>query len=530
VYKTHVHGLDNDSLLRIFSYYRLEDKHNWNIRHMWLNLAHVCGRWRCIIYDSPGLLGLCLLLANNSPSLDTLNHLPLLPLVIDYSVETGTVAVARKDEHNIHLALRQHYRVRRVALQGSSSDMRMWLEPMNKLFPRLGDLSLLSTTIEEMDLVLPETFQAPDLCRLSLHGIGLPRGLSFLSCVMALSTLSLTNIGASCYFSPGHLVTLLRSLLHLEELSIGFAIPIPLPSSEGELLPAPIPPVTLPTLRRLTFRGVDVYLESLVAQINTPLLERLSLTFLFDIAFTLVNLTEFIGRTEEFRCVAARIIFNKDGPSIDDEQRDIGKLSIRVNCKPLDWQVDSATQVCSALAKVLSAVEELSLDLDEDGMPLDWENTLDNMMWHELLLPFIGVKKLHIGFSLSFQLSQALESVAGGLVLELLPGLQELGVYRTNDPANRSFYAFVKTRESVGLPVHICRTYELPSSKPRIRPNPIRAHRSRMRIERSGIEGSGIERPRFGSRFRSRSRSIGSRSSGSRSSASRSSSRSSLAS
>ena len=47
-----------------------------------------------------------------------------------------------------------------------------------------------------------------------------------------------------------------------EDLSIGFATPIP-PSSEDELLPAPITPVTLPTLRRLTFRGEDVYLNNL---------------------------------------------------------------------------------------------------------------------------------------------------------------------------------------------------------------------------------------------------------------------------
>ena len=453
VYRTHIHRLDNDSLLRIFIYYRLEDQHNWNPRHMWLKLTHVCGRWRYIIYDSPGLLDLCLLLTNNSPSLDTLSHLPPLPLVIDYS-DTGAVAVAGKDKHNIHLALQQHGRVRRVALQAPSLNLRMWLEPMNRLFPRLGDLSLLSTTIEEMSLVLPETFQAPDLRRLSLHGIGLPRELSFLSCVIALSTLSLTHIGASCYFPPAHLVTQLQSLSNLEELSIGFAIPIP----EGELSPTPIPPVTLPTLRRLTFQGEDVYLESLVTRINTPLLERLSLTFLFDIAFTLVNLTEFIRRTEQFRyvqgCVVARVSFNKGGPSIDSKQRGIGQLSIRVNCKPLDWQVDSATQVCRALKNVLSAVEELTLDLDADAMP-SLETTLDSTIWHELLLPFTGVTKLHIGFSLTLELSRALESVPGELVLELLPELRELEVQLEIDYANKVFSVFVEFRESLGRPVHL---------------------------------------------------------------------------
>jgi hypothetical protein len=402
---------------------------------------------------------MCLHLTKDSHhSIYTLRHLPPLPLVIDYS--NTTLAITRKDEDNIRLGLQQHSRVRRVALRAPSSSLSTWLEPMNKPFPRLRDLSLSSTTIEveETVLVLPETFQAPDLLCLALHGIGLSAGLPLLSSAIALSTLSLTHIGASFYFPPRHLVTQLQGLPHLEELSIGFAIPIPLPSNEGELLPAPIPPVMLPTLRRFTFRGVDVYLDNLVAQINTPLLERLSLTLHLNLAFALVNLTEFIQRTEGFKCLVTRIVFNKDGASInvgDNEQRENGKVSLRVNCEPLDWQIDSATQVCSALGKVLSSVEELTLDLSVGGMPSGWKTTLDDVLWHELLLPFVGVKRLHIGSSLTPELSQALQSVAGELVLELLPGLQELEVPLEIDNATNAFSKFLNSRQSVGRPVHL---------------------------------------------------------------------------
>ena len=394
---------------------------------------------------------MCLRLTDDSPSLDTLSHLRLLPLLIDYS--NGTRVATDKDEVNIHLGLQQHGRVRRIALQAASSSLRMWLEPMNKLFPRLGDLSLTSKATEELSLVLPETFRAPHLRRLSLHGIGLPKESSILFSMTALSILSLTHIGLSCYIPPKRLITQLRDLPHLEQLSIGFAIPIPLPSRERELLPAPIPPVTLPTLRRLTFRGVGVYLDNLVAQINTPLLEQLNLTLLFEIAFSLVNLAEFIHRTERFGCLVARVIFNAAGLFIDTEQRGLEKLSLRINCEPLDWQVDSAAQVCSALWKVLSSVEELTVDLDVHGMSSDWKNTLDDMLWHDLLLPFTGVKKLLIGSSLTFELSQALHSVTGGLVLELLPELQELEIHLEMDQAKTAFSVFVETRESVGRPI-----------------------------------------------------------------------------
>ena len=452
-YRTHVHDLDNDSLLQIFTCYQLEEEHNWNHRFTWQRLAHVCRRWRHLIFDSCTHLDMSLHITNDSPSIDTLSHLSPLPLVINFP--DGTRTMERKDEDNIHFGLQQHGRVRQVILQAPSSSLRMWLEPMNKLYPRLRDLSLLSTTTEEMSLLLPETLQVPFLRLLSLHGIGLPKGLQSLSSMVALSTLFLTHIQEACYFPPRHLVTQLQNLYHLEELSIGFAIPIPLPSNERELLPAPIPPVTLPTLRRLTFVGVDIYLDNLVAQINTPLLERLSVTLFFDLVFTLVNLTEFIHRTEGFGCLIARVIFSKDGATIYYEQRSIDTLSLHINCAPLDWQMDSATQACIALGDIVSAVEDLTLDLDVGGMPSDSQNTLDSMMWHELLLPFICVKKLHIGSSLTLELSQALESVPGRLVLELVPELQELEVHLGNDQEKNAFSAFVKTRESVGRPVYL---------------------------------------------------------------------------
>ena len=465
--RIHIHNLDNDSLLQIFSSYRQQDGDDWHLRHTWWRLAHVCRRWRYLVYCSSFHLDIYLRLTNNSPSISTLSHLPSLPLVIDYS--DGTRVLAWQDEDNIHFGLQQHGRVVWVSLQGPSSTLHMLLQLMNRPFSRLRDLSLLSTTTDEMSLVLPETFRAPFLDHLSLQGIGLPRGLSLLSSMITLSTLSLTHIPNSCYFPPVHLATQLQGLPYLRELSVGFVIPIPLPSSEGELLPTPIPPVTLPALKWLTFRGASVYLDNLAAQINTPLLEQLSLTLFFEVAFTFVNLAAFIHRIKGFRCLVSRVIFDKHSTSIDYyEHWDTGKssLHVNINCQPLDWQIDSATQVCTALGNVLSTVEELVLDINVDGMPLDWQNILDNILWHELLLPFIKVKKLRIGSLLTLELSQALRSVAGELVLEILPELQELEVQLEVDYAKKEFSGFVVTRESIGRPVHL---FSLQQGSPEVR-------------------------------------------------------------
>ena len=458
--RINIHILDDDSLLQIFSCYRLEEGNNWKL---WRKLTHTCRRWRNLIYGSLFHLDICLLLTNNSPSLNTLSHLPPLPLIIDYSDRTG--ALTQKEEDNLRFGLQQHGHLRQVVLQAPSSRVYMWIELMNNPYPRLWHLSLSSTTTEGNNPMLPVTLQAPGLRHLSLHGINISRGLPFPSSTVALSTLSLTCVGASSHFTPGHLVTQLQCLPHLEELSISFTISIPLPGNKGGLLPAPNPCVTLPTLRQLTFVGEDAYLDTLAAQIYTPLLERLTLTLFFDFIYTIVNLTEFIRRTERFQCVVVKIIFNKDTAVIDvgqwdySELRVIGELSLRVNCKPLNWQIDSATQVYGALGKVLSAVEELILDLDADGMPSDWENTLDSMVWYELLLPFIGVKKLHIGPSLTLELSNSLNSLSGGLILELLPELYEIRVQLRKDDARDArrdvFFLFIETRESVGRPVYL---------------------------------------------------------------------------
>ena len=240
-----------------------------------------------------------------------------------------------KDEDNVQLGLRQQGQcLYRVALRAPSSSFHTWLELMNEHFPRLEDIFLLCTTTDDLSLVLPENFQAPGLRRLALHGIGLPKGLSLLSSTIALSTLTLTHTGASCYLPPRHLVTQLQGLPHLEELNFSFAIPMPFPSNEEGPLPAPIPSVTLPALRRLTFRGVGVYLDSVVAQINTPLLERLSLTLFFELEIIAlpVNLTKFIQRTgrERLGCLVARVMFNKGGASI---------YAGNYKEQPCDWQI-----------------------------------------------------------------------------------------------------------------------------------------------------------------------------------------------
>jgi len=450
-YRAHIYRLNYDALLNIFHHYRLEDVNSWNLRLAWCKLAHVCRRWRYLIYDSFSLLDMYLLLKNGSPPLGSLAHLPPLPLVIDYCNMTTTWV--RQDELGILNGLQQHGRVRRIFLRVPTPHMCICLATMSDLYPILEDLFLSSTTKEETSVVLPGTFRAQNLRYLTLQGVGFPTELPLFTYFTTLVTLTLTRIPAPYYFCPGHLVTQLQGLLYLEELSIGFAVPTPIPSTEEELLPAPMPRVTLPTLKRLMFQGVAVYLENLVAQINTPLLEQLIITLFFELSFTLVSLTHFIHTTGGIRCLSAKVLFKREGVSIVTNNLGSGCFTINVDVKPLGWQIDAATQCCRALEQFLSAAEELTLNLDKGRMPSD--DSLDSMWWLGLLLPFSRVKKLQIDSSLTFEISDALDLDAAELDLNPLPELQTLEIQPEENDANRAFSKFIETRELEGRPVEL---------------------------------------------------------------------------
>ncbi|KAI0300014.1 hypothetical protein B0F90DRAFT_1817813 [Multifurca ochricompacta] len=302
-----------------------------------------------------------------------------------------------EDEGEILLALQQHGRIRRVVLQAPSPSLHRLLEDTN--------------------LILPRTFLAPNLHHLSLIGVAPPTGLPMLASAVTLVTLILTRIRASGYFPPAHLVTQLRFCPQLEELSIGFSVPYPVPVPRGNCCLESIPLFSGDSISHFLINSL------LLSQTYPSLPERQNV----------------IGYREE----------------LGDEP-----FSLRVSCKQFDWQLDSAAQVCGALSPVLSAVEELRLDFDEHTTPSDWENAVDNVVWHELLLPFSGVKRLSVGHALSLELSHALRLDAAGLVLELLPRLQELELELEKEHAQEAFAAFIVVRQLAGRPVHLTSSLE----------------------------------------------------------------------
>ncbi|KAH9054700.1 hypothetical protein EDB87DRAFT_1425447 [Lactarius vividus] len=455
---TTIDTLNDDVLLGIFNYYRLDDEINWNTRLEWGKLSHVCRRWRRLVYGSATHLDMHILCTNGTPLVNTLVHLPPLPLVIDYQYATATVGA--QNELGICNALQLRDRVRRVVLHIPPSVLDQSLVLMDESFPILEHLSLSSTAEEGMILLLPKRFLAPNLQYLTLLGISLPKNLLFLSSTVSLITLTLTDIRAPGYFLPRHLVTQLNSLSRLEELTIGFSIPIPRPSAERELLLGLGVPVTLPALKRFTFRGVGAYLDSFVAQIRAPLLEQLSITLFNQIAFALPHLSHFTNTTDALKLPVAKISFERDAFSVVTGQRreQLGNeppsFNLRVICKQFDWQIDCAAQICSALMTMLASIEQLTFDVEGREMSTEWQDdAVDSATWRELLGSFTGVRELRICHALVWELSCALRSGDVGLDPGLLPGLEVLAPELEEEHAGNAFASFIDARQVAGRPV-----------------------------------------------------------------------------
>jgi hypothetical protein len=318
-----------------------------------------------------------------------LSHLPLLPIAIDY--QSGDVA------ETLH-AILQRDGIRRIVLQTPSPTSAKLIVPMDTPFPTLEHLSLSSTTglKESTQLLIPGTFLAPNLRRLTSRRTSLPKGLPLLASSVLLVSLKLTDIQNSGYFTPEDLVTQLQHTPQLEELSIGFSIPMPRPNGEGESLRPPIPHTTLPSLKRLVFRGVGAHLEGLLAQTSTPLLERFDVTLFNQVTFSLQHLSHFSSTTEGLRDPVANVIFNREGVSFvvgPRAQFGRGTFSLQIRCDQFDRQAIAATQICAALGSNLSVAE---VTLEMDALPSDWRNAVDGKTWRELLGPFNSAQQFRV--------------------------------------------------------------------------------------------------------------------------------------
>jgi len=465
-----IHILDDDSLLNIFYFCRpvvweregvpaprFLEGGEWARERWWYKLVHVCRRWRRLILGSASYLGLSLVCARATPvagMLSNLPHLSQLPLIIDHLSEVGDITAESKKR--ILLVLQHRDRIRRVRLRMSVPNLQKLVVAMDGDFPLLEHLYIMPTVRNNTGITLPATFQAPRLRHLILENFALPIGSPVLTRAVGLVTLSLNNIPLSSYFHPNDLINRVSSMPQLETLGVQFCS-IPTLDVEGLPLHMPITThVTLPNLRWFGFMGTGAYLEAILPQIRTPILEKLQITFFHQLAPPVLHLSQFISSTESLRFRSINLTFYEECFMLwayphEGANMFAYALCLKVHTCQLDRQVASAAQIFNTLRTPLSTVEYFTLERDTG-----YHEEAHRTQWHELLRSLDNLKTLRVLDGLVGELSRCLRLDDMEPPVELLPELKVLESTATNN-ASGAFAPFIDARKNSGHPVALVR-------------------------------------------------------------------------
>jgi len=418
--------------------------------------VHVCRRWRYLILDTASYLRLCLVCTYGTPVADMLANSPPFPLIIDHPQPIGpNQDITTQDEERITLALQHRNRVRRINLRLPAPSLQKLIKVLDDEFPILEYLYIAPPTKHNTLLVLPATFEAPQLRLLTLNHFTSPIRSRLLTTSIGLVTLALRWIHPSTYLHPNHLLEPISLLPQLETLEIGFLSPIPNCEVERQLSQMLIiTHVTLPHLQWFTFWGISAHLEALLPHVTAPSLRTLRVHFFNQISFSVPHLLQFMKTTGSLRFSNIRFLFYHEAVAVFAiSQARIEDFVMQVSCRHLDWQVSSIAQVFTVLSPLFSMVEELDLDYRTHTLSSKGHTQADHTLWRELLGSFGGVKTLRVHNGLVGELSRSLQ-LDGAPPLDLLPELKEL-VCPAGSMDDKTFSSFIHEREVVGHPVNL---------------------------------------------------------------------------
>jgi hypothetical protein len=374
----------------------------------------------------------------------TLDCWPTLPVVIQYGGSPALDPPAPEDEDNITVALKQSGRVSSIRLTTTISLLEK-ISTISEPFLELEEFVLLSQ--ENAQLTLPSTFRwGPRLRTLHFTRITFPTLPQLLLSSGNLVDLQLHEVLDHWHNSPANLVNALSVMTQLQSLSLHFSSTanyITSPLSFGER-------IILPALTRLNYRGINAYLEGLVARIDAPGLEEIEITFFNKRIIGASKLSEFVDRIEEMQKPHCRadILSSESAISISLTQPGaLTYLKVQVLCGTLSGQVYSMAQICSHFSTFVFRVEDLHINLLPSSSRQD---VVDRGRWLDLLGSFTGVKWFHLTGSLSTVIVLALQPSERRRGTGVLPALHKLCIPEP-EPHDSALW------EAVVSLVHSCR-------------------------------------------------------------------------
>ena len=451
-----VNILPDDILLLIFHFYRVIEKlagvdRAQRLSWGWDRLAHVCQRWRSIVFASPRFLDLALICGPRTP-LELVDIWPALPIIMRNTHDNPF-----PKDYNFDAAIVHRSRICQIDLNPSRWNWQRLTSIMQEQFPALIHLSLNSNNYCDFaDVALPDGFlggSAPCLRSLKFIFIAFPALPKFLLSATALVRLELWDIPQSGYFSPEAIVTGLAVLVNLKSLIIGFKSGSR-HDQESRRLPPPSRTV-LPALTDFNFQGVSGYLDEFVVRIDVPLLDTFSITFTKQLIFDVSQLAEFMGRTTRFQALnEAHVDFDYDGVSVislppawnlDEKPR------FSITCRAVIRQPSNVVQILTSLFPSIYTVEHLYMY----GSELFFELWQDPMQWLGNFRPFNAVKNLYVAKEMAQHIALALQELVGERATVVLPVLEGLYLEELQPPGHvqEAVEQFVTARQLLGRPV-----------------------------------------------------------------------------
>ena len=390
-----INHLPDEVLLEIFDYYRQSFDpyyHLWNENYAWLNLMHVCRKWRGVMVASSSRLDLGVIVGpQKSDHIKTLLSGPL-PILFEYMNMDGQMMTGSALWRMRATLEHHHDRVREINFGGSSANFDKFFKATSKrAFPMLESLVLWGTRQK-----VPDTFLGgPDLSdlrlrRLNLSGFSLESTSQLLSFATSLTDLSL-NIDTAVNPSPEvFLLAFLQGMRHLRSLNLGvlpceFSLQSRL-STSGDIVP-------VSKLTHFRYSGHSVFFNAFLARLSTPSLQDINIRLIDRTSPPpIVHLPQVLNVIEEHYHVAEVTILGQEFRLLLLTESEYIRhckprfeLTLPIKCFPLPIM-----QVSGALSTRLSTVKELRFVLMDE---FHWTG---NVSWGDFyhLLPSVKVLRM----------------------------------------------------------------------------------------------------------------------------------------
>ena len=395
--------------------------------------------------------------------MDLIDIWPPLPIIL-----RNAIHLSMPEDYDFDAAIVHHNRVCEIDLHLTSLQLERWPSAMQVQFPALTHLGL-TFHCESRDRplapALPDGFlggSAPNLQILELSFIPFPALPKLLLSATDLVHLTLWEIPHSGYISPEVMVTSLAVLVNLKYLMIGFESRESRPNPESRR-PRPPSRTLLPALTNFAFQGASEYVEVLVAWIDAPLLDSISMTFFHQFTFDTPQLAQFIGCATGLKAFnEARVDFRQDGVWVEcfSQTGTIFRKGfyLTIQCTDLELQLSSLTQLFISFFPFIYTVEHLYIHWSPlMSVEPQVQYDIKNLRWLETFQSFIAVKNLYVSEKFVQGIAHGLGELAEARSMDVLPALGSVFLegFQSPGPVQAAVGKFVAARQLLGHPVAV---------------------------------------------------------------------------